>query len=221
MAAVKARGATSGKKAGATELAITLPAGTASADLAILVCQSSASTASFTEPAGWTLLAESVLQTESGGARSVAIFTRKLTGTTGENLPTIKASVSGSLGYAVQVIEAGTYDTSAPVDVHSAWKESAAGAELEVTLSDGTTTIAGDLGLLILSESQKPTAVPTGWALQTESNNTTYTYTKAELASGATVSAAVVKNTKIIYWGYLLAVKALSEETTGHQVMVV
>lgn len=213
--AVKYRGITNAKKGTSTSLAITLPAGTASGDFAVLLCTASLATASWETPAGWSLVSESAHTNEMGGKHSWAIFTRELTGTTGENLPTIKSSVSTTLEYSVEVAEAGTYNVSAPIDTHSAgWQESTAASELEVTMSGGTASVAGDLLFFFLSQNEAPTALPSigGNALTKDVEGTnTILYHKTEIGSG-TVTITVTKKGKSAYNGFAVVIKAQTSE---------
>jgi hypothetical protein len=209
--AVKYRGSAHGKLTSATTIPITLPAGSAKDDYAVIEATSNNTATVWTTPTGWSLLAESTRSTENGGKHSWAIFTRKLTSALGEeNVPTLKSSVEGSLEYSVMVAEAGTYDTANPIDAHSpGWQESVAADPLEVSMSGGTASVAGDLLLLFLSEGQNPAAAPAGFAKAGE-GTFTYLYTKLEAPSGA-ISAVVTKTTKVGYNGFLVAIKATAE----------
>lgn len=209
--AVKLRGITDGKIALKNVVTITLPAGTVSGDYAVVLATANSTVAAWSTPEGWELLGESTRTNEAGGKHSWAIFVRKLTGATGVNLPTLKSSVEATLEYTCGVAEVGTYDTTTPIDTHSAgWQESAGAEAVEVTMSGGTASVAGDLLFLFLSQTQVPTTPPTGFTKDVEGANAMF-YHKLEAASGAIV-VAVTKNSKTAYNGFLVAIKATTSE---------
>lgn len=219
--AVKYRGGTSAKKAATTELAITLPAGTVSGDHAILCVAAIGQVAgTFTTPAGWTVVEGSNKTTENGTKKTLVIFARTLTGTEGENLPTLKYSESTTIEFITAISEVGTFDAATPVDAHSTnWTFSPAADPLIITVAGGSASVSGDLVILNLCETQIPTVAPTGFTKQTSGVND-YLYTKSNAPSGST-SAEVTKDTKVAYNGYVVAIKAPAEEAVAAEVMMV
>lgn len=205
--AAKIRSSVTGKKAAATTLATTLPAGAVNGDLGILVCTASINTGVWTAPTGWTLLEHSEQQLALPATRTYAIFTRELAEAgAGKDLPTLAYSVSTTLEFEYFAIEKGTYKVGAAIDsFYAKWEASAGGGELIWNMPGLTTVAPGCAIVAVFGQAQEPASV-TGFAKVLAGTATAEWFDAEVAASGATGTFACKKGTKVEYVAFLFAI---------------
>lgn len=196
-AEVLQRGTPTDRKLTAPNLAPnTLPAGTATGDLLILIATWSSNTAELTGPEseGWTAFTNGNIHS---GERTTRAWWRLASPSLG-NTPLVKSTVEAIAEVTVMAFQSGTFNEGAPINAQNEWTTSATGGTIpeEKTTPGLTTSVIGCRAVVVLASGLVITittaAKTAGWLAEVEGVPSNYIFDKPT-ESGTTIAALAWK----------------------------